>query len=189
MPGLVNTHTHAAMSLFRGLADDLPLDRWLNEVIFPMEAAVINRDTVYLGSLLSILEMLKGGVTTFCDGYFFEEAVAGAALESGIRAVLGQGILDFPTPDQPNPAESRKKAEDFLSRFPAETDRIRPSIFCHAPYTCGPKTLKWVKELCRENKIFFRPTFRKRHKRSRRLGTATGKVPSHIWKNSAFSMN
>jgi 5-methylthioadenosine/S-adenosylhomocysteine deaminase len=155
MPGLVNTHTHAAMSLLRGLGDGLPLDRWLNEIIFPAEAAIMNRDTVYLGSLLSILEMLKGGVTTFCDGYFFEEAVAGAAMKSGIRAVLGQGILDFPTPDQPNPAESQKKAVDFLSRFPAGTDRIRPSLFCHTPGTCGPKTMKWAKKLCRENRILF----------------------------------
>jgi 5-methylthioadenosine/S-adenosylhomocysteine deaminase len=155
MPGLVNTHTHAAMSLFRGLEDDLPLDRWLLEVIFPMEAEVINRDTVHLGALLSILEMLKGGVTTFCDGYFFEEAAATAALASGIRAVLGQGIIDFPTPDQPNPAESQKRAETFLSRFPTQTDRIRPSLFCHAPYTCGPETLKWAKQLCRGNNILF----------------------------------
>jgi 5-methylthioadenosine/S-adenosylhomocysteine deaminase len=155
MPGLVNTHTHAAMSLFRGLADDLPLDKWLNEIIFPAEAAVINRDTVFLGSLLSILEMLKGGVTTFCDGYFFEEAVAAAALKSGIRAVLGQGILDFPAPDQRDPDQSQQRAKDFLARFPAQTDRVRPSLFCHAPYTCGPKTLQWVKQLCRDNNILF----------------------------------
>jgi 5-methylthioadenosine/S-adenosylhomocysteine deaminase len=177
MPGLVNTHTHAAMSLLRGLGDGLPLDRWLGEIIFPLEEAFMNRDTVYLGSLLSILEMLKGGVTTFCDGYFFEETVAGAALESGIRAVLGQGILDFPTPDQPNPAESRKRAKAFLSRFPAGTDRVRPSLFCHTPCTCGPKTLRWVKKLCREHGILFQTHLSETTREVQTIWSRHGKSP------------
>ncbi len=155
MPGLVNTHTHAAMSLFRGLADDLPLRNWLEDIIFPAEATWIDGDAVYLGTILSALEMLKGGTTTFCDGYFFEERAAEAALESGIRAVLGQGILDFPAPDQPDPARWRERTDSFLSFFPGKTDRIRPSLFCHAPYTCGPETMQNVKALCRENDILF----------------------------------
>ncbi|MFZ2444781.1 MAG: amidohydrolase [Syntrophobacteraceae bacterium] len=155
MPGLVNTHTHAAMSLFRGLADDLPLQKWLEEAVFPAEAAFINPDTVYTGTLLSAVEMLKGGTTTFCDGYFFEESAARAARESGMRAVMGQGILDFPTPDQPDPARARERAEAFLASFPDFAGRVRPSLFCHAPYTCSPETLEWVKKMCRDAGVLF----------------------------------
>ncbi|MGV8075015.1 MAG: amidohydrolase family protein [Syntrophobacteraceae bacterium] len=156
IPGLINTHCHAAMSLFRGLGDDLPLDRWLHELIFPAEAAHVNPEMVYSGTLLSLVEMLQNGITTFCDGYFFEEEAARAALDTGIRAVLGQGILDYPTPDQPDPARQKERAHLFLDSFPKDVDgRLRPSLFCHAPYTCGPDTLEWVKELCREREILF----------------------------------
>lgn len=154
-PGLVNTHVHGAMSCFRGLADDLALDQWLFEAIFPAEANHVNEELVYWGTLLSIAEMLKNGITTFCDGYFFEEAAAHAALQSGARAVLGQGILDFPAPDQQDPGRSRQRAEAFLKNFPHGHDRIRPSLFCHAPYTCSAETLQWVKGLCREEEILF----------------------------------
>lgn len=154
-PGLVNTHGHAAMSCFRGLSDDLPLERWLTEVIFPAEASHVTPEFVYHGTLLSCVEMLKGGTTTFCDGYFFEEEAARAARESGIRAVLGQGILDFPTPDQPDPSRSRERAETFLRSFPSTSGRVRPSLFCHSVFTCAPDTLKWAKSLCREHGILF----------------------------------
>ena len=155
MPGLINTHTHAAMSLFRGIGDDLPLNRWLVEIIFPLENAFVNPDSVYLGTMLSTVEMLKSGTTCFCDGYFFEESAARAALNCGIRAVMGQGILNFPTPDLLDPANFQSRAEAFLSNFPGQTGRIRPSLFCHAPYTCGPEMLKRVKNLCRSNNILF----------------------------------
>lgn len=155
LPGLVNTHTHAAMSCFRGLGDDLPLARWLFEVIFPAEAANVSPELVYWGTLLSSVEMLLGGTTTFCDGYFFEENAVRAARDAGIRAVLGQGVLDFPTPDQPDPSRFIETAEAFLESFPADTPRLRPSLFCHAPYTCGAKTLVQVKKICRERGILF----------------------------------
>ena len=155
MAGLINTHTHAAMSLFRGIGDDLPLKKWLEEIIFPVENAFVNPDSVYLGTLLSAVEMLKSGTTCFCDGYFFEESAARAAVHAGIRAVMGQGILDFPTPDLPNPANFPARAEAFLSDFPGPSGLVRPSLFCHAPYTCSPATLKRVKELCRSHKILF----------------------------------
>ena len=155
LPGLINTHTHAAMSCFRGLADDLPLLRWLHEVIFPAEAASVNPEMVYRGTLLSCVEMLKNGITTFCDGYFFEEAAVQAARDCGMRAILGQGVLDFPTPDQPDPSRSRQRVEAFLESFPRNVDRVRPSIFCHTPYTCRPETLQWAKDLCRDHGILF----------------------------------
>lgn len=155
LPGLVNAHTHAAMSCFRGLGDDLPLRRWLFEVIFPAESAFVTPELVYHGTRLSCAEMLLGGVTTFCDGYFHEEEAARAAVESGARAILGQGVLDFPAPDNPDPARARERVETFLAAFPTGCDRVRPSLFCHAPYTCGPQTLEWVKALCRERGMLF----------------------------------
>jgi len=155
IPGLVNSHTHAAMSCFRGLADDLPLNRWLNEAIFPAEAAAVNPEMVYWGTLLSAVEMLLGGVTTFCDGYFFEEAAARAARDAGIRAVLGQGFLDFPTPDQPDPSRRLERVEAFLGAFPRDAGRLHPSIFCHAVYTCSAETLLWAKELSRKYGMLF----------------------------------
>jgi 5-methylthioadenosine/S-adenosylhomocysteine deaminase len=151
----VNTHTHAAMSCFRGIGDDLPLDRWLHEVVFPAERAAVAPEMVYWGTLLSCAEMLRNGITTFCDGYFFEESAARAVRDSGLRGILGQGILDFPTPDHPDPATARRRAESFLQAFPEGDGRLRPSLFCHAPYTCGPDTLRWVKALCRDRGILF----------------------------------
>jgi 5-methylthioadenosine/S-adenosylhomocysteine deaminase len=155
MPGLVNTHTHAAMSIFRGVADDMPLKTWLEEIIFPLENAFINPDSVYLGTLLSAVEMLKSGTTSFCDGYFFEESAARAALNAGIRGIMGQGVLDFPAPDLPDSSKFQSRAEAFLSNFPGDCGRVRPSLFCHAPYTCAPRTLTRIKELCRSHKILF----------------------------------
>jgi 5-methylthioadenosine/S-adenosylhomocysteine deaminase len=155
LPGLVNTHTHAAMSCLRGIGDDLPLDRWLGEVIFPAEAAVVDPDMVYWGTLLSAVEMLENGATTFCDGYFFELSAAKAAHDAGIRAVLAQGILDFPVPDQPDPGRAKDHAEAFLESFPGGTSRLRPSLFCHTPNTCSAATLHWVKDLCAKHDILF----------------------------------
>ncbi|MCE5334769.1 MAG: amidohydrolase [Desulfobacteraceae bacterium] len=155
MPGLVNTHTHAAMTLFRGIADDIPLKQWLEGVIFPLEGHFVNPRNVYTGTLLATVEMLLGGTTTFCDGYFFEHEAARAAMDSGMRAVMGQGILDFPTPDQPDPARYLRKCETFLSDFPGDGKRVRPSLFCHAPYTCSPETLRTVKAVCRKHGILF----------------------------------
>jgi 5-methylthioadenosine/S-adenosylhomocysteine deaminase len=105
LPGLVNAHTHLAMTLFRGLADDLPLMTWLNDHIFPAEGQHINADTVYAGSLLAMAEMLLSGTTTFCDGYFHEGAVARAALAAGMRGVVAQGFIDFRPRTNPGQAE------------------------------------------------------------------------------------
>lgn len=155
LPGLVNTHTHAAMSCLRGLGDDLPLQRWLHEVIFPAEARHVDPEFVYWGTLLAAAEMLLNGVTTFCDGYFYEESATRAVKEAGAKAILGQGILDFPSPDLPDPQHAKERAQEFLQSFPKDESRLRPSLFCHAPYTCGPETLAWVKTLCREHGVIF----------------------------------
>lgn len=147
MPGLINCHTHAAMSLLRGLADDLPLERWLNDYIFPSEARHAGPDFVYLGTKLSAVEMVLGGITTFADGYFHMEHAARATSEVGVRAVVAQGILDVPSPDAPLPGSWKARAEQFLSDCPKDS-LITPALFCHSPYLCSPETFVAAQQLC-----------------------------------------
>ena len=155
MPGLVNTHTHLPMTLFRGLADDLPLDVWLNKHIFPAEGAHINPDNVRWGVLLACAEMLLSGTTTCCDGYFLEDQVAEAIRTSGMRAVLAQGVIDFPAPGVPDPMENMKISQTFCAKWHNPTSLITPSIFCHSAYTCSAETLKKAKAYCIENGLRF----------------------------------
>jgi 5-methylthioadenosine/S-adenosylhomocysteine deaminase len=145
MPGLVNTHTHLPMTLFRGLADDLPLDAWLNEHIFPAEASHITADTVHWGTLLACAEMLLSGTTCCAGGYFLEDAVARALADTGMRAVLAQGVIDFPAPGVPDPAQNIAHAQAYARKWLDRHPRITPSIFCHAPYTCSDDTLMAAK--------------------------------------------
>lgn len=147
MPGLINCHTHAAMTLFRGLADDLPLMRWLNDHIFPAEAAHVGADMVYCCSQLAAAEMLLSGTTTVTDGYFFEEMAAQAFADIGIRAVAAQGIIDFPAPGVPDPGKNIATAEQYLKSWHRKHDRVTAALFCHSPYTCGDKTLVRAKKL------------------------------------------
>jgi 5-methylthioadenosine/S-adenosylhomocysteine deaminase len=142
MPGLVNTHTHLPMTLFRGLADDLPLDIWLNEYIFPAESVHLNPERVRWGSLLACTEMLLSGTTTCCDGYFYENMVAEAVQASGMRAVLAQGVIDFPAPGVPEPKDNLKIPEAFIARLQNQTSLISPSVFCHSAYTCSAETFR-----------------------------------------------
>jgi len=155
MPGLVNTHTHLPMTLLRGIADDLPLFDWLNRYIFPLEAKYMNPENVRLGSLLGCAEMLLSGTTTCCDGYFHEDMIAEAIIESGIRGVLGQGVIDFPAPGIPDPADNIKTAALFAEKWLTASYLIRPSVFCHSPYTCSENTLKKAKRITRSNNLLF----------------------------------
>src|SRR5207302_2413059 len=116
-PGLINTHTHAAMVLFRGIADDLRLQDWLEKYIFPAEAKNVTPDFVRWGTKLACAEMLLGGTTTFTDMYYFEDVAAEAAKEAGMRGVLGETIIGFPVADAKTPADALKLAEAFLKRF------------------------------------------------------------------------
>ena len=108
MPGLVNCHNHAPMTYFRGLADDLELMDWLNNYIFPAEAMFVNKEFSYLGSLLACAEMIKSGTTTFCDMYIFEDEMARAAKEAGMRCLVGEVLFDFPSPSFKTPEEGLK---------------------------------------------------------------------------------
>ncbi len=155
LPGLVNAHTHLPMSLFRGLADDLPLEQWLNDHIFPAEAKHINTESVQLGARLSMAEMLLSGTTTCCDGYFLAHQIAEAVEQSGLRAVLGQGVVDFPAPGVPDPDRKIQVARNFVLDWKGRCDRIHPSIFCHAPYTCSAETLTAAKQAADESGALF----------------------------------
>lgn len=141
LPGLINGHTHAAMSLYRGVADDLVLERWLHDFIFPLEAALTKADFVYWGTKLAALEMIQGGVTTFVDMYYFEEEVARASAEAGVRVIAGETLLDFPAPDFASPAEALRYTEDFIERW-RHHPLVRPAVAPHSAYTCGEETLK-----------------------------------------------
>lgn len=155
MPGLVNAHTHLPMTLFRGLADDLPLLEWLNAHIFPTENQHIHPESVRLGTLLGCAEMILSGTTTCCDGYFYENEVASAIYESGLRAVLGQGVIDFPAPGVPDPSGNIKQAEAFIDRWQKASPLISPSIFCHSPYTCSTETLQTAKAAATSHGLLF----------------------------------
>ena len=155
LPGLINTHTHLPMTLFRGLADDLPLPVWLDEHIFPAEASYINPETVRFGALLGCAELTLSGTTTCCDGYFLEDHVADAVYQSGLRAVLGHGIIDFPAPGVPEPSRNIHTALDFVERWLDRSPRIKPSVFCHSPYTCSADTLQKAKEAAAAKGVLF----------------------------------
>ena len=155
MPGLINTHTHAAMTLFRGLADDLPLMNWLNDYIFPAEAAHVNPEMVFWCTKLAAAEMIRSGTTTCADGYFHEAAAAEAFLESGLRAVAAQGVIDFPAPGVADPTKNIATAANFIKSWQDRSDRIIPAVFAHAPYTCSAATLQGAKELAREHGVPF----------------------------------
>ena len=152
MPGLVNTHTHAAMNLLRGIADDLPLDRWLQEDIFPAEAKNVSPDFVYDGTLAASLEMIEGGTTTFADMYYFESEAARAVDRAGLRAVLGETFIDFPVPDHKDLAAALSYTAAFASRWKGHP-RIVAAVAPHAPYTCSQETLLAARDLALKEKM------------------------------------
>jgi 5-methylthioadenosine/S-adenosylhomocysteine deaminase len=146
MPGLINTHTHAPMVLFRGLADDLALMDWLQKYIFPAEAKTVSPEFVRVGTRLAALEMIESGTTTYTDMYYFEDEIARATRAAGLRGVLGETIIGFPAPDAKTPADSLALAERFAKEF-ASDDLITPAVAPHALYTNDTETLKACRAL------------------------------------------
>ena len=116
LPGLMNCHTHAAMSLFRGLADDLPLMEWLNNYIFPAESKM-DAEFVYTGTLLALAEMIMSGTTTFCDMYLFEDEVAKAARKAGVRCLVGEVLYDFPSPNYGSVEKGLEYTESLIQKW------------------------------------------------------------------------
>ncbi|MBA3885349.1 MAG: amidohydrolase [Acidobacteria bacterium] len=146
MPGLINTHTHAPMVLYRGLADDLALMEWLEKYIFPAEASTVSPEFVRVGTRLATLEMIQSGTTTYADMYYFEEEIATATKEAGLRGVLGQTIIQFPVADARTPAQALARAEAFIRQWKSD-DLIVPALAPHAMYTLDAHTLKAVRAL------------------------------------------
>ncbi len=140
-PGLINGHTHIPMVLFRGLADDLDLQEWLTKYIFPAEARNVTEQFVRVGTRLGLAEMIRGGTTTYCDMYYFEDAIADETAKAGVRGVLGETIIDFPVADNKTNAEGMAYVERFVSRWKGH-DLIVPAIAPHAPYTVSEEHLK-----------------------------------------------
>jgi 5-methylthioadenosine/S-adenosylhomocysteine deaminase len=140
-PGLINGHTHVPMVLFRGLADDLDLQEWLTKYIFPAEAKNVTEEFVRVGARLGLAEMIRGGTTTYCDMYYFEDAIADETAKAGVRGVLGETIIDFPVADNKTNAEGMAYVEKFVARWKGH-ELIIPAIAPHAPYTVSEEHLK-----------------------------------------------
>ncbi|MBQ9026642.1 MAG: amidohydrolase family protein [Methanobrevibacter sp.] len=151
LPGFINTHTHLSMTLFRGLADDLSLDEWLNDNIWPMEAN-LNGDYCYIGALLGAVELIKSGTTTFSDMYFYMEDVAKAVEESGIRALLSYGMIDFGDEER-RKSEIEENMTLFKNCHDTADGRIKVFLGPHSPYTASEELLREVRKLADENGI------------------------------------
>ncbi|WP_374447093.1 amidohydrolase [Providencia sp.] len=147
MPGLINTHTHASMTVFRSLADDVP-DR-LHRYIFPLESKMVSREMVRIGANLANIEMIKGGVTTYVDMYYFEDEVAKTVDKIGLRAVLGESVIQFPVADAKNADEGIQYAINFINQY-KDHPRITPAFTPHAPYTNSTEHLQQISKLSQE---------------------------------------
>jgi 5-methylthioadenosine/S-adenosylhomocysteine deaminase len=152
MPGLVNTHTHAPMSLLRGIAGDLMLQDWLEKYIFPAEGKNVSPEFARDGTRLAVLEMLLGGTTTYADMYYFEEVIAEETRKAGMRGVLGQTVIRFPAPDAKTPEDALKRSQDFIRRFRGD-ELITPSVAPHAIYTNSDATLQAARQLANRHGV------------------------------------
>lgn len=144
LPGLINGHTHIPMTLFRGIADDLDLNDWLTKYIFPAEAKNVTEDFVRVGTRLGLAEMIRGGTTTYCDMYYFEDAIAEETARAGLRALLGETVIDFPVPDNKTWPEAMRYTERFVEKW-KNHPLITPAIAPHAPYTVSEEHLREVR--------------------------------------------
>ncbi|MBW2092033.1 MAG: amidohydrolase, partial [Deltaproteobacteria bacterium] len=150
MPGLINAHTHVSMTCFRGLADDLPLETWLNEAIFPAEKKLTG-EIVYCGAMLGCAEMILSGTTFFCDMYLFEHEVARAVEQSGLRALLGEVLYDFPSPNYGPSEAGLEFTANLIDQWQGH-ERINIAVEPHALYTCSPDLLKACRDLADQKK-------------------------------------
>ena len=144
IPGLVNGHTHIPMTLFRGIADDLDLNEWLTRYIFPAEAKNVTEEFVRVGTQLGLAEMIRSGTTTYCDMYYFEDAIADETARAGVRGLLGETVIDFPVPDNKTWAQALGYTDRFVAKWKGHA-LITPAIAPHAPYTVSEAHLREVR--------------------------------------------
>ena len=178
MPGLVNSHTHAAMTCFRGIADDLPLMEWLNDYIFPAEAKNVNPELAYWGSLLACAEMILSGTTTFCDMYIFEAETALAAREAGVRCLLGEVLFDFPSPSVKTPQEGLEYTERMIRDW-AGDPLVNIVVEPHALYTCSPDLLREAGKLAEKHQVPIATHFLETAGEKAMLEEKLGRKPVH----------
>ncbi|MFV0388938.1 MAG: amidohydrolase family protein [Pyrinomonadaceae bacterium] len=149
IPGLINTHTHIPMTLFRGIADDMDLQEWLTKYIFPAEAKNVDENLVRIGTRLGLAEMIRGGTTTYCDMYYFEGAIADESVKAGVRGVLGQTLIDFPAPDYKTFDVALSGTEKYIKAWDKDS-LVTPAVAPHAPYTVSEEHLKQASALARK---------------------------------------
>ena len=185
MPGLINCHTHAAMTCFRGIADDMELMDWLNNYIFPAEAENVDPELAYWGSLLACAEMIKSGTTTFCDMYIFEDETAKAAKESGMRCLLGAVLFDFPSPNFKTPAEGLDYTRMLLEKW-ADDPLVNIVVEPHSLYTCSPSLLLEAKALADEYQVPVATHLLENRGELDQLNAKLGKKPVHFLRDIRY---
>ena len=185
MPGLVNCHTHAPMTYFRGLADDLELTDWLNNYIFPAEARFVNKDFSYLGSLLACAEMIKSGTTTFCDMYIFEDDVARAAKSAGMRCLVGEVLFDFPSPNVKTPEDGLKYTEKLIEKW-ANDPLVNIVVEPHSLYTCSENLLRASKKIADRYGVRIATHYLETKFEREQLIEKHGKIPTSFLKDIGY---
>ncbi len=185
MPGLVNAHTHAAMTCFRGIADDLELMDWLNRYIFPAEAQNVNPEVAYWGSLLACAEMIKSGTTTFSDMYIFEQETARAAKQAGMRCLVGEVLFDFPSPNFKTSEEGLAYTERLIQTW-ADDPLVNIMVEPHALYTCSPDLLKASKILADRYRVPLATHFLENKSEAKQLEEKFGKRATQFLMESGF---
>ncbi|MEA3224074.1 MAG: amidohydrolase [Thermodesulfobacteriota bacterium] len=185
MPGLINGHTHAAMTYFRGLADDLELMDWLNNYIFPAEAKFVDKEFAYLGSMLACAEMIRSGTTTFCDMYIFEDEVARAAKKAGLRCLVGEVLFDFPSPNVKTPDEGVAYTRMLLEKWSGDP-LVNIVVEPHSLYTCSYDLLKKAKALAKEYNAPIGTHFLETTTEREQITGIYGKPPDTVLKEVGF---
>lgn len=177
LPGFINTHNHLPMTMLRGYADDLPLHTWLTKHIFPAEARLVNEHNVRIATRLALVEMIKSGTTCFNDMYFFEDAIAEEARKAGMRGVVGESLIDFPTASFKNLKEGIELSERLIHKWQKDS-LIHPAICAHAPYTCSSDTLKQAKALADKHDTLLQLHLAETRKEVEDIQARTGKRPA-----------
>ena len=185
MPGLVNAHTHAAMTCFRGIADDMELMDWLNRYIFPAEARNVNPELAYWGSLLACAEMIKSGTTTFSDMYIFEQETARAAKQAGMRCLIGEVLFDFPSPNFKTPEEGLAYTERLIQTW-ADDPLVNIMVEPHALYTCSPDLLKASKILADRYRVPLATHFLENKSEAKQLEEKFGRRATQFLREIGF---